>query len=308
MNIKTCVAVICLAAVCSVPCGPSAGFADEPVLPESFAAADGEALFTGRPGEWDAKIRERGWILREGGQWRMWYTGYNPDVQPLTMKLGLATSSDGIHWKRSSQNPLVDQYWVEDMTVVRHDGRYYMFAEGAQDQAQLLTSADGVSWQREGTLDVRLTNGQPIPPGPFGTPTAFHENGVWNLLYERRDLGVWLARSADLRVWTNVRDEPVLVPGPSSYDGRMLALNQIQKLGDRYVAVLHGTGDEQKPRRWATYLAESQDLLTWQKSPEPLRPISENKSSGLLLHDGSRWRFYTTHDRVDLHWPLNGRP
>ncbi|MGV2335788.1 MAG UNVERIFIED_CONTAM: hypothetical protein LVR18_17285 [Planctomycetaceae bacterium] len=27
-------------------------------------------MFTGRPGEWDAKIRERGWILREGGQWR----------------------------------------------------------------------------------------------------------------------------------------------------------------------------------------------------------------------------------------------
>ena len=36
---------------------------------------------------------------------------------------------------------------------------------------------------------------------------------------ERRDAGVWLARSRDLKVWTNVSDEPVLLPGPSDYDG-----------------------------------------------------------------------------------------
>ncbi len=286
-----------------VACGHLSASAEEPAIPQRFTPAFPQPLFTGEPGAWDAKIRERGWILREGSQWRMWYTGYNPDNQPLTMKLGLATSSDGIHWKRSTQNPLVDEYWVEDMMVVHHAGRYYMFAEGSQDQAQLLTSADGVSWTREGTLDVRLTNGQPIPPGPFGTPSAFHENGVWHLLYERRDLGIWLARSADLRVWTNVRDEPVLVPGPGDFDGRMLALNQVRRLGDRYVAVLHGTGDEQKPRRWSTYLAESRDLLTWQKASEPFRGLGENKSSGLLMHDGSRWRLYTTHDRVDLYWP-----
>ena len=281
--------------------------AQEPNPPQQFPNTQPDVLFTGQPGQWDAKIRERGWILREGNQWRLWYTGYNPDVQPLSMKLGLATSSDGIHWKRSPQNPLVDQLWIEDMMVVRHHRTYYMFAEGLNDQAQLLSSPDGVQWTRVGTLDVRLKNGQPIPPGPFGTPSAFFENGVWNLLYERKDLGVWLARSTDMQVWTNVRDEPVLTPGPAEFDSRMLALNQIQKINGRYIAVLHGTGDEQKPRRWATYTAESTDLLSWTKSTTPLRPITENKSSGLLLHDGDRWRFYTTHDRVDLHWAADSQ-
>jgi hypothetical protein len=276
--------------------------AQESTPPQQFPNAHPEILFTGQPGQWDAKIRERGWILREGNQWRMWYTGYNPDIQPLVMKLGLATSHDGIHWKRSTQNPLVDQFWVEDMMIVRHQHRYYMFAEGLNDQTQLLSSPDGVQWTRIGTLDVRLTDGQPIPPGPFGTPSAFCENGVWNLLYERKDLGVWLARSTDMQVWTNVSDQPVLTPGPAEFDSRMLALNQIQKINGRYIAVLHGTGDEQKPRRWATYTAESSDLLSWTKSNSPLRPVSENKSSGLLLFDGDRWRFYTTHDKVELHW------
>jgi hypothetical protein len=26
-------------------------------------------------GHWDVKIRERGWILREGDRWHLWYTG-----------------------------------------------------------------------------------------------------------------------------------------------------------------------------------------------------------------------------------------
>ena len=53
------------------------------------------------------------------------------------------------------------------MMVIKHQGKWYMVAEGEQDQAQLLTSNDGVTWKREGTLDVRLKNGNPIPPGPI---------------------------------------------------------------------------------------------------------------------------------------------
>lgn len=103
------------------------------------------------------------------------------------MSLGLATSSDGISWTRSLQNPVVSDYWVEDMMVVKRGTEYFMFAESAQDQSQLLKSVDGIHWQQLGNLDVRRTNGEPIPAGPIGTPTALFEGGVWNLFYERRD-------------------------------------------------------------------------------------------------------------------------
>jgi beta-1,2-mannobiose phosphorylase / 1,2-beta-oligomannan phosphorylase len=259
-------------------------------------------LFEGRAGAWDSKIRERGWILRDGDSWRLWYTGYNPDQQPPMMKLGLATSADGLHWTRTSDHPLISDFWVEDMMVVRHDESYLMFAEGFQDQAQLLESTDGTQWHRIGTLDVRLTNGQPIPPGPFGTPTAFLSDGVWHLYYERRDAGIWLATSTDLKTWTNIQDEPVIVPGPGQYDSLMIAMNQVVRADDRYLAVLHGTGSPARPREWSTTLAESRDLIHWTKRPEnPLRPPSENKSSGQLVHDGTGWRLYTMHDHVHVH-------
>lgn len=284
---------------CCVACG-----GDLPVQSIVFEPVSDNPVFAAANGKWDAKIRERGWILKDESGWKLWYTGYNLDQQSPSMSLGLATSSDGIKWHRFSEHPIVGDFWIEDIMVVKRLDEYFMFAEGAQDQSQLLKSTDGVHWDRIGTLDVRLTNGQPIPNGPFGTPTAFFEDGVWNLFYERRDAGIWLARSTDMKTWTNVADEPLILPGPETFDSRMIAMNQVIRIGDIYVAVLHGTGSPEKPRQWCTYLATSQDLMHWTKHVRgPLRPTSENKSSGQLVHDGHQWRLYTMHDKVELHLP-----
>lgn len=285
---------------CFVACGE-----DLPVQSIVFEPVSENPVFAAADGKWDAKIRERGWILKDESGWKLWYTGYDPDQQPPSMSLGLATSSDGIKWHRSSQHPIVGEFWIEDIMVVKRLDEYFMFAEGAQDQSQLLKSTDGVHWDRVGTLDVRLTNGHPIPAGPFGTPTAFFEDGVWSLFYERRDAGIWLARSTDMKTWTNVADEPLVLPGPETFDSRMIAMNQVIRIGGIYVAVLHGTGSPEKPRQWCTYLATSRDLVHWSKDVRgPLRPTSENKSSGQLVHDGQQWRLYTMHDKVDLHLPM----
>ena len=267
-----------------------------------FEPTPQDPVFTATDGKWDKKIRERGWILKDDTGWRLWYTGYDPDQQPVKMSMGMATSSDGMTWTRTSDKPIIGEFWIEDMMVVRQADNYFMFAEGAQDQAQLLRSADGLHWDRVGTLDIRLTNGQPISAGPFGTPTALFEDGIWNLFYERRDAGIWLARSKDMKIWTNVSDTPVILPGPESYDSLMIAMNQVIRVDNQYVAVLHGTGSPEKPRQWCTYLATSPDLVHWEKDPRgPLRPVAENKSSGQLVHDGHQWRLYTMHDKVDVH-------
>uniref|UniRef100_A0A7C2P5X9 Glycosylase n=1 Tax=Schlesneria paludicola TaxID=360056 RepID=A0A7C2P5X9_9PLAN len=282
----------------------AAVLADEPLPAEraKFEPLPGNPVFTAAgEGHWDARIRERGWILRDGDQWRMWYTGYDGSRGGLKM-LGQATSPDGIHWTRDARNPLYREHWVEDMCVVKHDGTYYMAAEGFLDRVHLLTSPDGLAWTRRGLLDVRLTTGEPIPRGAFGTPVLWIENGQWHLFYERGDKGVWLAKSTDLKVWTNVQDEPVLSPGPDAYDRDLVAMNQIVKHNGRYYAVYHGAAADKSPALWATGLAVSDDLLHWTKcAGNPLRPVAENKSSGLLIRHGDGFRLYTMHDRVDVH-------
>ncbi|MDA0834357.1 MAG: glycosylase [Planctomycetota bacterium] len=294
----------CLSVVCSVPLVFAADN-DFPAELVTFEPIDENPIFVAEgEGHWDVKIRERGFILKDDECYMMWYTGYDGTREGQKM-LGLATSGDGIHWTQSVDNPIYDDHWVEDMMVVKVDDVFYMFAEGEKDQAQLLTSDDGVNWQRQGTLDVRLKNGEPIPPGPYGTPTAWHEEGTWYLFYERRDAGVWLATSSDMKVWTNRQDEPVLLPGPDDYDRDLIALNQIVKYNGRYYAYYHGASNAQKPNLWTTNVAVSDDLIHWKKyAGNPLFPISANKSSGIVVPDGDRFRLYTMHNEVHVHFPV----
>ena len=254
-------------------------------------------------GRWDTRIRERGWILKDGETWHLWYTGYDGTREGVK-HLGYATSKDGLRWRRHPKNPIYRKHWVEDMMVVKRGKTFYMFAEGKGDIAHLLKSRDGVTWTRVGPLDIRQANGKPISKGPRGTPTAYFEKGTWYLFYERFDKGVWLATSRDMKVWTNVSDKPVLSPGPGKYDRLMIAMNQVIKHKGRYYAFFHGSGTPTKPRLWTTNVAVSRDLVRWTKyGGNPLLPAKWNRSSGIVVHDGKRHRLYTMHDRVDAYFP-----
>jgi hypothetical protein len=305
MNLKIYPWILVVAPLAQWPVSAMAQPKDDkfPVELVKFAPLRNEPVFSGTPGQWDALIRERGWIMKEDGIWKLWYSGYIRKGEPC--KLGLATSKDGITWTRHPDNPLYQEHWVEDMMIVKDGGKYWMFAEGKDDLAHLLVSDDGVKWKRIGLLDIRKKDGQPISPGPYGTPTAWKENGVWYLFYERNDLGIWLATSKDMKVWTNVQDEPVLTPGPGEYDKDLVALNQILKYKGRYYAYYHGSAKAgPKARLWSTAIATSTDLIHWQKyAGNPLQPTEQNKSSGIVVHDGEKFRLYTMHPQVYVHVP-----
>ncbi|MEX2235115.1 MAG: glycosylase, partial [Cyclobacteriaceae bacterium] len=93
----------------------------------------------------------------------------------------------------------------------------------------------------------------------------------------------------------------VIKKGPESYDKFGVALNQIIRYGDYYYAYYHGTPTEDWSV-WNTDVAASKDLIVWTKFPE--NPIlEENKSSGIMVHDGTQYRLYTMHNNVNLHFP-----
>jgi hypothetical protein len=291
-----------------VTAGAVAGAAQlfPPELVEFVPYAHNPVFEAAGRGHWDRQIRERGWILRENDVYHLWYTGYAVSRVGV-MKLGYATSPDGLTWTRYPDNPIYSDHWVEDMMVVKRGDTYYMFAEGKNDEAHLLTSTDRVHWTRRGTLDIRRVNGEPIPPGPFGTPTALYEDGTWYLFYERNDEAIWLAASRDLETWTNVQDEPVIKRGPEPYDRTMIALNQIVKYDGRYYAYYHATCPENGPDRWTMNVAVSSDLVHWVKFPgNPI--LGPDVSSGILVHDGTRFRMYCMHPAVRVFFPKGTAP
>ena len=270
-----------------------------------FAPYDHNPVFVGTKTEtWDKSIRERGFILFDDGIYKMWYTGYKGNDNDIKY-LGYATSNDGITWDRYQKDPVFREKWTEDMSVTPYEGKYYMYAEGENDIAHLLTSDDGIYWQEQGDLIMLTTKGDTIP-GPYGTPSLWIENGKWYLFYERNDEAIWLAVSNDKKTWRNIQDEPVLKKGPEIYDSGAVATNQIIKFREKYYMYYHATTDSGwnvpgNTSLWTSNVAMSVDLLHWVKYPD--NPIVEgDHSSPILVPDGNKFRLYTMHSEVCLYY------
>lgn len=269
----------------------------------SFKEHAGNPVFKGADSTaWDAKIRERGFVMKEGNEWSLWYTGYSDTNGDRNKYLGLATSTDGISWERYSDQPVYDSLWVEDMFVWKEGSTYYMVAEGTDDIPHLLTSQNRVSWQSVGSLDVRKANGEKIDDGPYGTPTLWKENGTWYLYYERNDTGIWLATSTDMKVWTNVQDDPVIAMGPETYDQFAVAMNQVIKYKGLYYGYYHASAYKDW-REWTMNIAVSKDLIHWEKyEGNPI--MGNNLSSGMVVETADGFRFYTMHPEVNVFLPV----
>jgi hypothetical protein len=67
-------------------------------------------LRPGEPGSWDAKGAYNPAVIVRNGTWSMVYRGNQqpaPPNGPIGSELGLATSTDGVHWVRSPANPII---------------------------------------------------------------------------------------------------------------------------------------------------------------------------------------------------------
>jgi hypothetical protein len=110
-----------------------------------------------------------------------------------------------------------------------------------------------------------------------------------------------LATSKDLKIWTNVQDEPVLKMGPEIYNQYAVAMNQVIKYKGLYYGYYHASAFKDW-HEWSTNVAVSKDLIHWKKyEKNPI--IGNDKSSGILVYDGKHYRMYTMHPEVNVYFP-----
>jgi predicted GH43/DUF377 family glycosyl hydrolase len=141
-------------------------------------------------GEWDGEGVARPVVIQDDGGFKMWYDGIGLDQD---VKVGLATSSDGLLWNPSNANPVLtgtlrtwDARGEHAPFVLKEDGLYKMWYEGEYGGIRRLgyaTSTNGIDWQKYA--------GNPLlTPGPdgfdqtyVGHGTIIREDGTYKLWY-----------------------------------------------------------------------------------------------------------------------------
>lgn len=151
---------------------------------------------------WEAKWIESPAVIYDNGVYKMWYTGVGFDWR---IKIGYATSFDGLAWTKYANNPVVgtgssgsfDDYWVGVPTVIKRGSLYEMWysalseadlADGRYDTIRIgyATSFNGIHWNKYSNNPVLSTLTPPHNP-------AVDTNGPWapSVVYDGYNYRMW---------------------------------------------------------------------------------------------------------------------
>ena len=232
---------------------------DQPVLPQGGA------------GSWDESLLCPS-VLKLGDTYHMWYTGINASQ---SMKIGYATSMDGIIWDKYEDNPVLgpgpagsfDENRTYLPIVVYDDSIFHMYYVGAKnDENEYLfyaTSEDGTTWTKHEAPEFQQENGDPYG-GHVNRGDVYYDGEVfhmWAGMTSRGLYDVGYATSADGAIWTVVDPTVIYAPLSGEWDDPRIQVATVFEMGDMYHMWYSG-GDLFS---WDIGYMHSPDGLNWTK-------------------------------------------
>ncbi|MBI85462.1 MAG: hypothetical protein CMJ81_19895 [Planctomycetaceae bacterium] len=208
-------------------------------------ANDGQTVLDfGADGKFDDASLSHPYVLRIGNQFMMWYGGVNGQsgrdigVGPPHVRveqIGLATSSDGVHWTRANNgNPVleigpkgsIDAVQATGCHVIRQGDKFLMWygAYNGTHTIGLATSEDGVHWHKEndGKSLSGLNGRQQLGPSVYFDGDCYLM--FYNTIQQTPNGGaLWTlfpASSSDGILWKPALDhQPILGAAPTGNFG-----------------------------------------------------------------------------------------
>ena len=171
----------------------------------------------GQQGSWDAGAVTTGPVIKEDGVYKIYYSAAVEAHQPW--QIGLATSSDGIHWQKYPSPVLYSStsgwdYSIGANSIIKIDSVYYLYYHGWEPPATyregLATSSDGIHWNKySGNPVLNATESWEGTSAYYSS--IIYENGIFKMIYMNyldNNMGFGKATSIDGIHWTKDANNP----------------------------------------------------------------------------------------------------
>jgi N-acetylneuraminic acid mutarotase len=220
---------------------------------------DNPVLVCGPEGSWDESKIFFPTVLIRDNVFHMWYLGQPSGSDYHEHKIGHATSTDGIHWEKDPQNPVLikgpegspDANYILGLSAAHDDSLFHLWygANNAMDDFLYTchaTSPDGIAWTKDPYNQVLKGDGWDSPlciPGP-----VVFDGSVFRMWYTGGEAGdtrkIGYAASLDGTDWVKPADSPVLSGGqPGEWDEGAVAVRGIlyDSTNQKYLMWYSGT-------------------------------------------------------------------
>jgi len=276
---------------------------------------DGPVISLGEPGAFDDMHIFAPFVIREKGLYFLLYPGSRGTVPERVFRLGLATSPDGIKFKKAPGGSVFEfgdgstsvvtpvLLCQTDGTPIREDGKLRMWFTGAE-----LTRSGGKHVLYEVTGSAPDRWGKPSAPllQDCYAPTVVKEGLVYRMWYTDVSVRPWKFRHAQSDDGTHwrVTEKPAMVVD-QSWEAHILVYPQVVKADGLYL-MWYGSywWDNEDAVRWPTTaigFAVSTDGLQWHKYEKNpvLRPDADlpweshyNTSHSVIRLPNGSWRMW----------------
>jgi predicted GH43/DUF377 family glycosyl hydrolase len=220
-------------------------------------------LSPGNPGDWDGLFVGDPTVVYDGTTYYMWYSGVDTTWK---VRIGLATSPNGLVWTKYSGNPVLDGgsvyswegYNVGVPSVMKRNGTFEMWYNGVSyfdlldgniDTIKIgyATSPDGMNWTKYhanpvlGTYSAGYTTNE--TRGPWAPDVVFRSSDLTYYMWYETSYGFGLAKSAaDIQSVTEdqTEDDVSVYPNPVK---QVLNIKCPQHVMDSQVEIYNSVGE-----------------------------------------------------------------
>ncbi len=216
---------------------------------------------------WDSNRAWQPSVVFNGTNYLAAYSGYSSG----RFQIGIATSTDGINWTKSLNNPILSRLSLDnkdthDPTIIYLNPTYEMWYVASDNGGATnysiyrATSSDGNSWLKTPSSPVfRPTTGW--GSGGVTSPSVLKEASGYKMWFSSADNGFWeigYATSPDGTIWTAYENNPILT---SNQPWESLDVDGASVVFDNglYKMIYHTNS--------ILAYAESIDGISWTKNP-----------------------------------------